>query len=207
MNTTILSKEKNVNYHIKLFHLLVIAFGFVVLTGISGCFDSGSDDPVLDTGQSKPGTGGSVNTPSNHTDNVNNFLHAPGKYAPYTNWCTACHGADLTGDKGPSCTTCHDPVWSENALGDKGGLFRLYRDQLDIRVLLFQVSPCTAYCPTGAQCGNQNIDLPFGLLPELRPGVEIMGFRVRGVDMLADIKIVRVFLQDLFHALARPGRA
>ena len=86
MNTTILSKEKNVNYHIQLFHLLVIAFSFVVLTGTSGCFNGGTDDNALDTEQSKPDTGG---TPSNHTDNVNDFLHAPGKDTPYASWCTA----------------------------------------------------------------------------------------------------------------------
>ena len=121
MNTTILSKARNANYHIKFFHLLIIASGFIVLTGISGCFDSGTDDNVLDTEQSKPGTVGSGNTPSNHTDNVNNFLHAPGKDTPYTSWCTACHGTDLTGDIGPSCTTCHDPVWSETTPPGGGG--------------------------------------------------------------------------------------
>jgi len=121
MNTTILSKERNANYRIKFFHLLVIAFGFVVLTGISGCFDSGTDNNTQGSEQSKAGTGGSSTTPSNHTDNLSGFLHATGKSTPYTNWCTACHGADLTGGIGPSCTTCHDQVWAETAPPSGGG--------------------------------------------------------------------------------------
>jgi predicted CxxxxCH...CXXCH cytochrome family protein len=31
-----------------------------------------------------------------------------------TQACTDCHGADLAGDAGPSCDTCHDEGWREN---------------------------------------------------------------------------------------------
>ncbi|MGD8937888.1 MAG: hypothetical protein PVJ72_00820 [Gammaproteobacteria bacterium] len=69
-----------------------------------------------------PSSGGRTsNAPSNHTDNVNGFLHAAGKDTPYTHWCTACHGTDLTGDLGPSCTACHAQVWTETAPPSGGG--------------------------------------------------------------------------------------
>jgi hypothetical protein len=28
--------------------------------------------------------------------------------------CRVCHGTDLTGGSGPSCYTCHGPVWRED---------------------------------------------------------------------------------------------
>jgi len=78
---------------------------------------------ALWTETTPPTSGGRTsNAPSNHTDNVNSFLHAAGKETPYTHWCTACHGADLTGDVGPSCTACHAQVWTETPpTGGSGG--------------------------------------------------------------------------------------
>ena len=31
--------------------------------------------------------------------------------------CTQCHGADINGDLGPSCFTCHDQIWPDPDFG------------------------------------------------------------------------------------------
>lgn len=72
-----------------------------------------------------PTGGGSSNPPSNHTVNVSGFLHAPGRFSPYSSWCTACHGPALEGDwnrGAPSCTACHGQVWTEPAPAGGGGI-------------------------------------------------------------------------------------
>jgi mono/diheme cytochrome c family protein len=89
--------------------ILAIGFSFVVLFGVTGCFDSSTDETPATVVQSK----GIDELPSNHTDNVSGVFHAPGKYSPYTNRCSACHGEVLQGDTGPSCSTCHGQVWTE----------------------------------------------------------------------------------------------
>ncbi|MHB8971574.1 MAG: hypothetical protein ACYC3X_18410 [Pirellulaceae bacterium] len=50
-----------------------------------------------------------------HTDEEDGFLHAPGKKKPFTNGCTDCHGADLTGGFGPSCFSCHGREWDNDS--------------------------------------------------------------------------------------------
>ncbi|MDX1813124.1 MAG: hypothetical protein R3240_14305, partial [Gammaproteobacteria bacterium] len=95
-------KKSNANCQFNFLPLLVIIFGFLVLTGTSGCFDSGSDSTAPSGQQQKT----SDSLPSNHIDDVSGTLHAPGKYTPYTNRCTACHGQALEGGAGPSCNTC-----------------------------------------------------------------------------------------------------
>ena len=40
----------------------------------------------------------------------NGVFHRPGLWDPLTN-CVGCHGADLKGDRGPSCYSCHGPEW------------------------------------------------------------------------------------------------
>jgi len=46
-------------------------------------------------------------------------LHARGLDKPFSNGCTACHGNELTGPASggfaPSCFTCHDREWDEDA--------------------------------------------------------------------------------------------
>ncbi len=78
-----------------------------------GAVDPGATDPgAVDPGPTDPGATdpGSVDPgPTNpgHTENNGGVMHRPGKEDPLKN-CTACHGADLTGDVGPSCYTCHN---------------------------------------------------------------------------------------------------
>ena len=48
--------------------------------------------------------------PSSHTVDEGGVMHHPGLEAPKTN-CVGCHGANLQGDKGPSCTSCHGVKW------------------------------------------------------------------------------------------------
>jgi len=58
------------------------------------------------------GGGGSSGPPASHTDNKDGALHMPGKDTPFRSGCTACHGATLRGDLGPSCFSCHDDKWN-----------------------------------------------------------------------------------------------
>jgi mono/diheme cytochrome c family protein len=60
------------------------------------------------------GGGGNGGPPASHTNSEDGVLHAPGNDLPYSNGCTACHGATLEGGVGPSCTTCHGEVWKES---------------------------------------------------------------------------------------------
>jgi len=50
-----------------------------------------------------------------HTDREDDAMHAPGKERPFTNGCTDCHGADLTGGLGQSCYNCHDEEWDNDS--------------------------------------------------------------------------------------------
>lgn len=56
------------------------------------------------------GEGGSGNAPDDHTVSHDGVMHRPGSENPLTN-CVSCHGANLEGDRGPSCTTCHGKEW------------------------------------------------------------------------------------------------
>ena len=97
----------------------LILSGFVIfaLVGVTGCFDSGKDNNSSSTNGAPQKT---TTAPSNHTEDIQGFLHAPGKDTPYTNWCTACHGKELDGDRGPSCTFCHAQLWSEDSASGGG---------------------------------------------------------------------------------------
>jgi len=50
------------------------------------------------------------NPPADHTVLQEGIKHKPGLNNPTAN-CVSCHGADLKGDKGPSCYTCHGKKW------------------------------------------------------------------------------------------------
>ena len=50
------------------------------------------------------------NPPSDHTVVEDGIRHKPGLNNPTAN-CVGCHGADLKGDSGPSCYTCHGKKW------------------------------------------------------------------------------------------------
>jgi mono/diheme cytochrome c family protein len=113
--------DRKPNSQCNLRRLTVIGFVFVMLLGITGCYDGSSGGTAPDVTASKVASDGSSNTPANHTDSVSGFLHAPGKETPFSSWCTACHGTDLTGDLGPSCTTCHEQVWTETSPPSSGG--------------------------------------------------------------------------------------
>lgn len=56
--------------------------------------------------------GGAISSsaPSDHTVNEEGIRHRQGLQNPTVN-CVACHGAALTGDQGPSCTSCHQKRW------------------------------------------------------------------------------------------------
>lgn len=58
------------------------------------------------------GGGGSSGSevPASHTVSQDGALHAPGLHNPSTN-CVACHGSELQGGTGPSCTRCHGVKW------------------------------------------------------------------------------------------------
>lgn len=48
--------------------------------------------------------------PADHTESHGGYMHKPGGQQAMDN-CTTCHGADLKGDQGPSCYTCHGQQW------------------------------------------------------------------------------------------------
>jgi mono/diheme cytochrome c family protein len=48
--------------------------------------------------------------PEGHTVNKDGVFHHTGLESPKQN-CVSCHGANLQGDKGPSCTSCHGVKW------------------------------------------------------------------------------------------------
>ncbi len=50
------------------------------------------------------------NPPADHTVSKDGIRHKPGLSNPAVN-CVSCHGADLKGDTGPSCYTCHGKKW------------------------------------------------------------------------------------------------
>ena len=52
----------------------------------------------------------SSSAPADHTVNEEGVRHRQGLTNPTVN-CVACHGAALTGDQGPSCTSCHQKRW------------------------------------------------------------------------------------------------
>lgn len=55
------------------------------------------------------GSNSSYDPPASHTINRDGFMHASG--SDPESECAACHGADLAGDTGPSCTECHGVKW------------------------------------------------------------------------------------------------
>lgn len=57
------------------------------------------------------GTSGlTTGAPADHTVNQHGVMHRSGLTSPMTQ-CVACHGANLQGDDGPSCTSCHGQKW------------------------------------------------------------------------------------------------
>jgi hypothetical protein len=48
--------------------------------------------------------------PADHVKDRKGALHKSGGKQAMQN-CTPCHGADLRGDAGPSCYTCHNQKW------------------------------------------------------------------------------------------------
>lgn len=54
--------------------------------------------------------GSSSDAPEGHTLSENGIMHRPELRNPMTQ-CVACHGSNLQGGQGPSCTSCHDKKW------------------------------------------------------------------------------------------------
>ncbi|WP_455208507.1 hypothetical protein [Kaarinaea lacus] len=120
MNTAKYSNDGNPIRRSNFFPLTVVVFSFAVLAGVSGCFDSNTEDSPTVVSQSK----GTSELPSNHTVSVSGALHAPGRFTPYSSWCTTCHGQALEGDVNlgaPPCTECHSPLWTETIPPGGGG--------------------------------------------------------------------------------------
>ncbi|GEM_PF-2752388 len=53
-----------------------------------------------------------------HNDSEDGVRHASDKDTPFDDGCTSCHGANLRGGTGPSCLSCHGPVWNEGEDSD-----------------------------------------------------------------------------------------
>ena len=76
--------------------------------GVDGTYDGGDDD----YGQYLPDD----HTKAKKDDYGGVVFHAKKMEFPYTNECTECHGKTLEGGHdGPSCYSCHGPVWQEDA--------------------------------------------------------------------------------------------
>ncbi|MDH5394227.1 MAG: c-type cytochrome, partial [Gammaproteobacteria bacterium] len=65
-----------------------------------------------------PSSGGGSVAHSDYKDGVG---HAIDKDTPFSSGCSSCHGASLQGAIGPSCTSCHDVKWNEEAPPAGGG--------------------------------------------------------------------------------------
>ena len=162
MDTAALDRNRKANYQNHFFPLLVFTFGFAVLTSVSGCFDSSTDDTPPAVVESKT----SSELPSIHTDSVSDVLHAPGKYAPYTNRCTACHGQTLQGGTGPSCNNCHGQVWSETTPPSGGtgtGSANVPSNHTDnVNTFLHAPGKDTPYSSWCTACHGQNLGGDLG---------------------------------------------
>ena len=165
MDSAKCSKNRKSNSQLNIFRLLILVFTFVVLFSVTGCFDSGSDNTPITTETSKAtDEDANSNAPSNHTENVSGFFHAPGKYEPYSFWCTACHGQELEGDLGPSCYTCHEQVWTETSPPSSGGRTSNaptnHTDSIDgFRHALGKYTPYTKWCTA---CHGQTLEGDLG---------------------------------------------
>ena len=96
------------------------AFGMGGLSGLTAEEIAAIADALGGGGTTPPPAttmGCLFNPPADHTDEEDNCLHQSGKDNPFSNGCTACHGADLMGGFAPSCFTCHGQEWDENLGG------------------------------------------------------------------------------------------
>jgi mono/diheme cytochrome c family protein len=93
-----------------------IAAAIVNVSSMTGVTLSGVEiQAIADFLGGGSGSGSSGGTPASHTNSEDGVMHAPGNDLPYTNNCTMCHGTNLEGNVGPSCTNCHGEVWNESA--------------------------------------------------------------------------------------------
>jgi len=98
-----------------------IAAALVNVSSMQGISLSGTDIQAIADFLGGTNSGGSSGgPPASHTNSEDGIMHAPGNDLPYTNGCTACHGANLEGNVGPSCTSCHGEVWNESAPSNDG---------------------------------------------------------------------------------------
>ena len=102
-----------------------IAAAIVNVSSMTGISLSGTEiQAIADFLSGGSGSGSTGGPQASHTNSEVGVMHAPGNDFPYTNTCTMCHGLNLEGGVGPSCTTCHGEVWNESpptAGGDTGG--------------------------------------------------------------------------------------
>src|SRR5581483_10639913 len=74
--------------------------------------------------------------------------------------------------------------------GDDVALGRLYDEDLDSGILLFQVLRCPGHSSPGALRKNQRADATLCLLPDLRSGGAIVGLDIVDVGKLSDLPVL-----------------
>ena len=90
-----------------------------------------------------------------------------------------------------------DLVAAGVALAQDGGILRLDGDDLDVRILLFQISARAGDGTAGADARDEDVDLSVGVLPDLGAGGCLMGGGVGGVDELSGDEAIRDLLRQL----------
>ena len=97
-----------------------------------------------------------------------------------------------------------DQIWATGPAAEHRRL-GVSHDDLDTRVLLFEIAGHAGDGAAGAGSGHEVGDAPGGLLPQFGPGALVVGQRIVGVGVLVGTKSVAFDGEPLRHAVVAGG--